>query len=394
MAVEAAPDRGRVNWLYDARVRAVLYQLITVVLLLAAVGYLAGNTVRNLETRGIASGFGFLDQPTGFALPFSLVPYDESSSYGTAFVVGLLNTLFISTIGIVLATAIGFLFGIMRLSRNWLVATIASIYLETARNVPLLLQILFWYFGVLSTLPHLRQSISIQDTFFINNRGLYAPAPVLESGFSIVPLLGLAAVVAVIVLHRWARRRHAATGQPFPMLWAGLGLLVGLPLLGMVAAGWPLSWDYPVLGGFNFSGGLVLIPEFIALLLALTIYTAAFIGEIVRAGIQSVSWGQTEAASALGLRPGLTTRLVIVPQAMRVIVPPLTSQYLNLTKNSSLAAAIGYPDVVAVFSGTVLNQTGQAIECVAMTMAVYFTFSLSISGFMNWYNRRIALVER
>jgi len=395
MTIEATAGNGRSgNRLYDARVRAVLYQLITVVLLVAAVGYLAGNTIRNLSDRGIASGFRFLDHPTGFGLPFSLIPYSEESSYGTAFLVGLLNTLFISFCGIVLATIIGFLFGVARLSKNWLLSTLAAVYLETARNVPLLLQILFWYFGVLTAMPNIRNSLSIGDTVFANNRGLYVPAPVPEPGFAAIPIAGLVAVVATVLLARWAKRRRERTGQPFHTVWAGLALIVGLPLLAAVATGLPLHWDYPVLGGFNFRGGLVLIPEFIALLLALTIYTAAFIGEIVRAGIQAVSWGQTEAAGALGLRPGQTLRLVVIPQAMRIIVPPLTSQYLNLTKNSSLAAAIGYPDLVAVFSGTVLNQTGQAVECVALTMLVYLTVSLGISALMNLYNRRIALVER
>ncbi|MEQ9638796.1 MAG: amino acid ABC transporter permease [Alphaproteobacteria bacterium] len=394
MAVQSEPQTGSSNWLYDARLRAIFYQIATAAIFVGVVFWLTNNTIDNLNERGIATGFKFLGQPTGFGLPFYLIPYSETSTYGTAFVVSVLNTLFISFIGIVLATIIGFLFGVMRLSRNWLISKIATVYLETVRNVPLLLQILFWYFGVLQTLPQVRNSVNMADTVFLNIRGLYMPKPHFETAFLVPVILFIGAIVATWVLARWAKRRQADTGEQFPIWRTGIGLILGLPIVGFLVTGMPVTLEYPALKGFNFQGGLVLVPEFMALLAALTLYTAAFIGEIVRAGIQSVSHGQTEAAFALGLRPSVTMRLVIIPQALRVIVPPLTSQYLNLTKNSSLAAAIGYPELVAVFAGTVLNQTGQAVECILMTMAVYFTISLCISIFMNWYNKRIALVER
>jgi len=294
----------------------------------------------------------------------------------------------------VLATLLGFVIGVLRLSRNWLIAKLAAVYVESLRNVPLLLQIIFWYFGVLSALPPARNSITIADVIFINVKAISVPRPVFEPGFAAIPIALLVAILATIGLSRWARRRQEATGQPFPTFRAGLALLIGLPFLAALLTGFPLSWSYPELKGFNFAGGIGIQPEFVALLIALTMYTAAFIAEIVRAGIQSVSHGQTEAAFALGLRPGLTTRKIVIPQALRVIVPPLTSQYLNLTKNSSLAVAIGYPDLVSVFTGTVLNQTGQAVEVIFITMLVYGTISLIISLFMNWYNRRVALVER
>jgi general L-amino acid transport system permease protein len=394
MAVQTQERSSGASLLYDARVRAIFYQVATAAIFVGVAIWLTNNTITNLNERGIATGFKFLNQPTGFGLPFHLIPYSETSTYGTAFVVSVLNTLFISFIGIVLATILGFLFGVMRLSKNWLVAKIATVYLETARNVPLLLQILFWYFGVLQTLPQVRNSVNIGDAIFLSIRGLYVPKPHFEPAFWVTVVLFVGAVAGTIVLARWARRRQMATGAQFPIWRTGIALVVGLPVLGFLVTGSPVELEYPALKGFNFQGGLVLVPEFMALLAALVIYTAAFIGEIVRAGIQSVSHGQTEAAFALGLRPNVTMRLVIIPQALRVIVPPLTSQYLNLTKNSSLAAAIGYPELVAVFAGTVLNQTGQAVECILLTMAVYFTISLSISAFMNWYNKRIALVER
>jgi general L-amino acid transport system permease protein len=289
---------------------------------------------------------------------------------------------------------LGFFIGIARLSPNWLVARLATAYIEIFRNIPLLLQIMFWYFAVLRPLPLPRQSLSVGDAVFLNNRGLFIPKPVAEDGFWLVGLAFVVAVLAVIGIARWARRRQNATGAQFPTASAGLALLVGLPLLVYWLSGSPLHWDYPVLGGFNFSGGLEVIPELAALTLALSIYTAAFIAEAVRSGIMAVSHGQTEAAYALGLRPRVTLKLVVIPQAMRVIIPQLTSQYLNLTKNSSLATAIGYPDLVNVFAGTTLNQTGQAVEVIAMTMAVYLSISLAISMFMNWYNKRNQLIER
>ncbi len=380
--------------LNDPGVRAVVFQLIALVAVVAFGLYLFHNTQANLQQRGIASGFGFLNSSSGFGIIQSLIPYSETSTYGRVFLVGLMNTLLVSALGIVFATLLGFLIGVARLSGNWLIARLATVYIEIFRNMPLLLQIFFWYFAVLRAMPAPRQSLSLGTVAYLNIRGLFLPRPVFESGFWLEPVALLIGILAAVLLARWARRRQAATGQRFPTLTASLGLILGLPLAAFLIAGQPLHWEYPELQGFNFRGGMIVIPELASLVLALTIYTAAFIAEIVRAGIQSVSHGQVEAASALGLRSGLTLRLVVIPQALRVIIPPLTSQYLNLAKNSSLAAAIGYPDLVAVFAGTVLNQTGQAIEVITITMTVYLTISLTISLLMNWYNRTLALVER
>ncbi|MDS4069131.1 MAG: amino acid ABC transporter permease [Candidatus Competibacter sp.] len=378
----------------NPRVRAILFQAIALAATVAFGLYIFDNTQANLRRLGIASGFGFLSSTAGFDILQSLIPYSATSSYGRVFWVALLNTLLVSALGIVFATLLGFVIGVARLSRNWLISRLALVYIETFRNIPLLLQIFFWYFAVLRAMPAPRQSLSLGEAVFLNIRGLYVPAPQFQPGFGWVLLaLGIAAALAWL-LARWARRRQMATGQQFPTISVSLALLFGLPLLTFWMAGSPLVWEIPELQGFNFRGGLVVIPEMASLLLALTIYTAAFIAEIVRAGIQAVSHGQTEASFSLGLNSGKTLRLIILPQALRVIIPPLTNQYLNLTKNSSLAAAIGYPDLVSAFAGTVLNQTGQAIECIAITMAVYLTISLLISLLMNWYNRRVALVER
>jgi general L-amino acid transport system permease protein len=378
----------------NPQVRAILFQAVALIATVAFGLSIFENTQDNLQRLGIASGFGFLSSPAGFDIIQTLIPYSAASNYGQVFWVALLNTLLVSALGIVFATLLGFIVGVARLSKNWLIAKLALIYIEIFRNVPLLLQIFFWYFAVLRAMPAPRQSLSLADTFFLNIRGLYLPAPQVQPGFGwVLAVLGAAIVLAIIVA-RWARRRQMATGQPFPVLSTTLALLIGPPLITFWLAGSPLHWQVPELSGFNFQGGLVIIPEMASLLLALSIYTAAFIAEIVRAGIQAVSHGQTEASFSLGLNSGMTLRLIILPQALRVIIPPMTNQYLNLTKNSSLAAAIGYPDLVSSFAGTTLNQTGQAIECIAITMAVYLTISLLISLVMNWYNRRVALVER
>jgi general L-amino acid transport system permease protein len=374
--------------------RAVVFQALLVLGIVAFGYYLFNNTLQNMEQRGITTGFGFLSNEAGFGILQSLIPYDETYTYGRTFVVGLLNTLLVAVLGIIFATFIGFFMGVARLSSNWLVARLATVYIETFRNLPLLLQIMFWYFAVLRPLPLPRQSLEFGEAVFLNNRGLFLPRPVGEDGFGVVVVAFFAAVVGVIFMVRWARRRQEATGRQFPSGIVGTLIIVGLPLIVFLLAGAPLHWEYPELRGFNFRGGLEVIPELAALVLALSIYTGAFIAEAVRSGIQAVSHGQTEAASALGLRPKLTLNLVVIPQAMRVIIPQLTSQYLNLTKNSSLATAIGYPDLVNVFAGTTLNQTGQAVEVIAMTMAVYLAISLTISLFMNWYNKRVQLVER
>jgi general L-amino acid transport system permease protein len=379
----------------DEFVRGILLQILAAVVLLALTVFFVHNTAVNLEKRGIASGFDFLNSLAGFDISIQLIPYSISSSTNArAFLVSIVNTLLISAVGIVLATMIGFVMGVARLSKNYLIRKLAAVYVDFIRNIPLLAQVIFWYFGVLTTLPGVRQSISLYDVFFLNTRGVFMPAPVLQPGFWTVPLALVIGIAAAVAIGVWARRRQVETGEQFPILWTGLGLVVGLPVLVALIGGLHVAWSLPELKGFNFQGGMVVLPEFLALLLALSIYTGAFIAEIVRAGIQAVSHGQTEAAGALGLKSGHTLRLVIIPQALRVIVPPLTSQYLNLAKNSSLGVVIGYPDVVSVFFGTVLNQTGQAVEVVAITMVFYLIISLTISVFMNWYNRRIALVER
>ncbi len=378
----------------NPQVRAIAFQLIALIATIIFGLYLFQNTQTNLRQLGIASGFDFLSSHSGFGIVQSLIPYSESSSYGRVFWVALLNTLLVSVLGVIFATLLGFIVGVARLSKNWLVSRLALVYIETFRNIPLLLQIFFWYFAVLRAMPAPRQSFSLGEAVFLNIRGLYLPAPEFQPGFGgVLAALGIS-VVLVIFLSRWARQRQMATGQQFPTLRAALALLLGLPLLIFWLTGSPLTWQYPELQGFNFRGGWVIIPEMASLLLAITLYTAAFIAEIVRAGIQAVSHGQTEASFSLGINSSKTLRLIILPQALRVIIPPLTNQYLNLTKNSSLAAAIGYPDLVSAFAGTVLNQTGQAIECIAITMAVYLTISLLISLLMNLYNRRVALVER
>ena len=393
MAVEAAPPARPPVW-NDPRYRALFFQAIVLAAVIGGGVYLVNNTLANLARQGIASGFGFLGTTAGFSIALSLVEYSEEASYGRAFLVGLLNTLLVSAVGVFLATILGFGIGVARLSHNWLLAKLAAVYIEILRNIPLLLQIFFWYFSVLRILPGPRQSVSLFGAFFVNNRGLYTPSPVPEPGFDLVWIALLVGIAASIMLARWAHRRQESTGQQFPVFWSVLGLIVGLPILASAVAGFPLTWSVPVLKGFNFTGGVVMIPEFVALVLALSTYTAAFIAEIVRAGIMAVSHGQTEASLALGLSRGQTLRLVVIPQALRVIIPPLTSQYLNLTKNSSLAAAIAYPDIVLVFAGTVLMQTGQAVEIIAITMACYLTISLIISTLMNWYNKKMALVER
>jgi general L-amino acid transport system permease protein len=388
---ELALPPPRVPLHNNPTVRALFYQLLLLIAVLWFGYQFALNARANLAALGITSGFGFLDTTAGFGVNQSLIPYNEADTYARVFVVGLLNTLLVAGIGIVLATALGFCIGIARLSPNWLVARLGGGYVELIRNLPLLFQMLFWYLAVLGALPAPRQSISLLGEVFLNNRGIIVPAPIAGEGAGWVVGALVIGVVATIVLRVWARRRQDRTGRPFPLWSAGLALVVGLPLVTLAALGFPISFETPVLRGFNFVGGVRLLPEFVALLIALTTYTAAFIAEVVRGGILAVPRGQSEAAAALGLRRGLTLRLIVVPQALRVIVPPLANQYLNLTKNSTLAAAIGYPDLFSVFAGTALSQTGQAIEIIAITMAVYLVISLLTSGLMNWYNMRVAI---
>lgn len=389
---ELKPSRPAI-W-NDPKFRALFFQILLVIGLGYFIYTIVSNTLHNMESRGISTGFAFLSEPAGFGILQSLIAFDESNTYGRTFVVGLLNTLLVSGLGIFFATILGFIMGVARLSHNWVIAKLATVYIEMFRNIPLLLQIFFWYFAVLGALPGVRQSMSLGAGMQFNNRGLYLPSPVPEDGFSLVVWMFLIGIVGSIFVYRWAHKRQDETGQQFPVFWASIGLIIGLPLVVFMLMGAPLSWDMPELKGFNFKGGVTIIPELLALLLALTIYTGTFIAETVRAGINAVSHGQTEASLALGFTRGQTMRLIIIPQAMRVIIPPLTSQYLNLVKNSSLATAVGYPDIVAVFMGTTLNQTGQAVEITMMTMGVYLTVSLGISMFMNWFNKRMALVER
>jgi general L-amino acid transport system permease protein len=380
--------------IYNPKVRGIAYQAMLCIIIAFLTWGAITNAVDNLARAKIASGFGFWDNTAGFDISQSLIEYSTTSTYGRAFWVGLLNTLLIAGIGIVLATILGFVIGIARLSKNWLVAKLAGCYVEIIRNLPLLLQLLFWYNAVLKALPGIRESIAIPGGGFLNNRGLFLPEPVFLPAARLALIALIAGLVAAIGYRIWAKRRQSRTGQQSPVLWVTLGLVIALPLAVLVFTGLPVQFNYPEAGRFNIRGGIEVLPEFMALLFGLVTYTAAFIAESVRAGILAVAKGQTEAAHSLGLRPGPTLRLVVVPQAMRVIVPPLTNQYLNLTKNSTLAVAIGYPDLVQIFAGTVLNQTGQAVEVIAITMAVYLVISLATSGLMNLYNRSVAVVER
>ena len=396
MAVTDSVRQGppRTAFYNDPVVRGLVYQVVVAGLVIALFWWIIHNAAVNLTDQNKTTGFDFLWKTSGFAISFSLFPFDRSSFYWEAFLVGLTNTLLVAVIGIVLATMLGFTIGIARLSSNWIVARLATVYIETIRNIPLLLQLFFWYFAVLKTMPAVRQSIELPLNTFLNQRGLYVPQPLPNENFFWIYVAAVAALAAVVGLRFWAKRRLEATGRRFPVLLVSLVIIAVLIPGGWFISGAGLAFEPPVLERFNFQGGLHIPPELVALVFGLTIYTAAFIAETVRAGILAVSHGQTEAAQSLGLKDSDRLRLVIIPQAMRVIVPPLTSQYLNLTKNSSLGAFIGFPELVNVFAGTVLNQTGRAIETIALTMAVYLTFSLATSVIMNWYNARVALVER
>jgi len=382
------------RWLFDPRIRGAAYQVALLVVFALGLWWIASNTIQNLARQNIASGFGFLGRTAGFDISQSLIAYSNTMSYGRAFLVGLANTVLVATLGIVLATVLGFVVGIARLSPNWIIARLGTLYVETIRNVPLLLQLFLWYFAVLKNLPAPRQSVALPLGGSLNVRGLYLPRLVWEERAWLVAgalALGISATAGLVI---WARRRQRETGRRPQVAWTSLALCVALPLLAFLAAGRPVGIEIPVLKGFNFQGGFVVQPEFTALLAGLVVYTASFIAEIVRSGILAVSRGQKEAAAALGLTRGQTLRLVVVPQAMRIIIPPLTSQFLNLTKNSSLAVAIGYPDLVSVFAGTVLNQTGQAVEVILITMSVYLALSLLTAAAMGWYNARVAIPER
>lgn len=392
MAKRAPPKRRDWSW-RSREVRGWFYQLLVVALVGAGVWYLAHNTLVNMAARGIQSGFGFLGETAGFDIGESLIPFQSSDPYWKAFLVGTINTLRVAALGVVLATLLGTLLGIGRFSRNAIVRGLCYAYVETFRNVPVLLQLLMWYLFFTDVLPMARDAITLFGTIRLSKNGLSIPVPVWTLGWTLA-VAGLIVGGALAWFYRgWARRRFAATGKFAGTLWPMLALVFGGAAIGWLAGGAPNAWSVPTLDGFALTGGLTMTPEFMAVLTGLVLYTSAFIAEVVRAGIASVPHGQTEAAASLGLRKGRAMRLVVLPQALRVIIPPLTSQYLNLTKNSSLAVAIGYPDIVSI-ANTSLNQTGRAVECITIIMAVYLAISLVTAGFMNWYNRRAAIKER
>jgi general L-amino acid transport system permease protein len=392
MRDRAPPKRRDWSWRSQA-FRGLIYQVLAIGLVVSGIGYLAHNTLANLEARGIQSGFGFLFQPAGFDIGETVLNYDALDPYWRAFVAGILNTLRVAIIGIVLATVLGTALGVGRFSRNALVRGICYAYVETFRNVPVLLQLLMWYLTFTELLPPISDPISVGGLFWLSKNGFAFPTPVASLGLALAVAGAVVGVVAAVLYRRWAQRRFEATGRARSMVLAPIGIVLVAAVVGWIAGGAPTAWSVPVPGTFTMDGGAAATPEFLAVLLGLVFYTSAFIAEVVRAGIQSVSHGQSEAASSIGLSKNQSMRLVILPQALRVIIPPITSQYLNLTKNSSLAVAIGYPDVVSI-ANTSLNQTGRAVECIAIIMLVYLTLSLATSAFMNWYNAHAAIKER
>ncbi|UYN96863.1 MAG: amino acid ABC transporter permease [Enhydrobacter sp.] len=396
MAVETlgGVTRARPAPWNDPVVRGWVFQIVVVGLVGALAWYLVTNTMENLQRQKIASGFDYLGREAGFEIGDTMIEYSPASTYARAIWVGILNTLRVAVLGVIMATFLGTLIGIGRLSPNWLLAKICEWYVEAFRNVPLLLWLFLFYKLISEAFPGPRQAISmLWGSLFLSNRGLYFPVPIADPIQKWMGLGLLAGIGLAVVIHRWAKKRQAATGQPFPSIWVGAATIVGVPIVVWLAGGAPSQMSWPALKGFNFEGGTVIQPEFTALLVGLVLYTSAFVAEIVRSGILALHKGQSEAAAAIGLSRTQAMRLVLLPQALRVIVPPMTSQYLNITKNSSLAIAIGYPDLVASINVTI-NQTGQAIENVLIIMAAYLSVSLSISAFMNWYNKQIALKER
>ncbi|WP_417815113.1 amino acid ABC transporter permease [Thalassospira alkalitolerans] len=382
-----------VDYLNDENVRAILYQIIAIGLVILAGWYLVSNTLENLERQNISTGYSFLDLEASFEISESMIDYTAQSNYASALMVGLLNTVKVSLLGIILCTLIGTIFGIARLSSNWIVRKLATVYVETFRNIPVLLQLFFWYALIPNAFPHPRDAIEPLPGVLLTSRGIYLPVPVADNAYTLMGIAAIIAFVAIFFINRWARKRQDATGQPFPMAMVGIGIFVGLVFIAYLAGGAPTEMDIPALKGFNIRGGYNISPEFMAVLIGLTVYTSTYVAEVVRSGIQAVPNGQWEAADSLGIKRSVALRKVILPQSMRVAIPPLTNQYLNLTKNSSLAVAVGYPDLVSV-SNTTMNQTGQAIEAISIFMSIYLGLSLLTSLFMNWFNKKMALVER
>ncbi len=391
-------DQGRPNVLLrlwrDKQSRSVIIQIVTVALVFALLAFMVDNAVQNLARLGKTFGFSFLFEPASYDINQRLIAYTSRDSHLRAMVVGILNTAMVAAFGIVLATILGFVFGVLRLSSNWLINRIVYCFIEFTRNVPILLHILFIHGLIIHLFPVPRRALDVGEAAFLTNRGIFMPSPVFGDGFGWTAAAFVVAIAGTWGFRSWAKREHDRTGREYPVVWIGLAAIIGLPGVVFLITGSPLTWDVPALRGFNFQGGMVLRPEFLALWLALSYYTSAYIAEIVRAGITAIDHGQTEASYALGLTPNRTLRLIIIPQAMRVIIPPLTSQYLNLTKNSSLAIAIGYMDIVATIGGISLMQTGREMESMMIVLAIYLSFSLLISAFMNWYNARVRLVER
>ena len=392
MAEELPPKKRHWTWRSQA-FRGIVYQLIVVGLLGFALWWLAGNTVENMRIRGIQSGFGFLAQPAGFDIGESVIEFDSGNPYWKAFLVGLSNTLRVAIIGIFFATILGTLIGIGRLSRNFLLRAVCTWYVELIRNIPVLIQLMMWYFVLTTLLPSVAEALRLGPGMYVSKSGMSFPIPEWGLGQALAAAGLVVGLVVSWFYRRWARAQFERTGIPRAMFWPSLAMVIGCSLLGWLAGGAPTALEFPEKTEMNVSGGGAVSPEFLGVLIGLTIYTAAFVAEIVRSGIQAVPWGQTEAGSALGLTRGQQLKLVLLPQAMRVIIPPMTNQYLNLTKNSSLAVAIGYPDLVSI-SNTTLNQTGRAVECIAIIMAVYLTLSLTTAALMNWYNARAAIKER
>ena len=394
----SATARGEPNVLLklwrNKETRSVIIQIVTMALLFAFFAYIINNAVLNLHALGKTFSFDFLQEPASYDINQTLIEYTSRSTHARAMLVGILNTALVAVCGVILATVLGFVLGVVRLSNNWLASRIVYVFIEFTRNVPVLLHILLIHGIMVHFLPLPKQAISVGDALFLSNRGVYAPRPEFLDGFGFTVAAFGIAVIAAVIFRRWAKKVQEDTGKIYPVFLICTGVIIGLPLIVFLISGSPLTWEMPKMGRFNLQGGVMMLPEFLALWLALSFYTSAFIAEIVRSGIMAINKGQWEAAGALGIRRNRVLQLVIIPQALRVIIPPLASQYLNLTKNSSLAIAIGYMDIVATIGGITLMQTGKEMETMIIVLLIYLSFSLVISAFMNWYNKRIALVER